>query len=91
MGIVTALCLFNFFFYINYNNVLFNCINFIAITLIIGLFGQLGDFFESYLKRKVNIKDTSSILMGHGGFLDRFDSICFAAPIYYLYILYFIN
>ena len=62
----------------------------INLIIIIGIIGQLGDFFESFLKRKANIKDTSSILMGHGGFLDRFDSISFAAPIYYLYILYFI-
>ncbi len=62
----------------------------INLIIIIGIIGQLGDFFESFLKRKANIKYTSSILMGHGGFLDRFDSISFAAPIYYLYILYFI-
>ena len=68
----------------------FNYFDIIIITMIIGVIGQLGDFFESYLKRNAKIKDTSTILMGHGGFLDRFDSISFAAPVYYLYILYFI-
>ena len=59
-------------------------------TLLLGGVGQVGDLFESYMKRQANVKDTSKILSGHGGFLDRFDSISFAAPVYYLYISYFI-
>ena len=66
-------------------------INLLMFCLILGIVGQLGDFGESFIKREANIKDTSNILMGHGGFLDRFDSISFAAPLFYLYILYFIN
>ena len=63
----------------------------VVFSLIAGVFGQIGDFAESAMKRQVHIKDTGSILMGHGGFLDRFDSITFAAPLYYIYITNFIK
>jgi len=65
--------------------------NLLIFCLILGIIGQLGDFGESFIKRQADVKDTSNILMGHGGFMDRFDSISFAAPLFYLYILYFIN
>ncbi len=64
----------------------FPLIHSIIIGLLIGIFGQIGDLVESLLKRDAGIKDSSTILPGHGGFLDRFDSIIFVAPILFVYI-----
>ena len=58
--------------------------NFLILALVIiliSLTSQLGDLFISYLKRKAKVKNTSDILPGHGGFLDRVDGIIFAIPI----------
>ena len=51
------------------------------ISLLLSVFSQCGDLFESWLKRLNDIKDSSNLIPGHGGFLDRFDSILFVAPI----------
>ena len=61
-----------------------------VIGLISGVFGQFGDFTESLLKRDVGVKDSGTLLAGHGGVLDRFDSLIFACPIAYLYIHFII-
>ena len=59
----------------------FNFLILILITLLISLISQLGDLFISFLKRKAKVKNTSDILPGHGGFLDRVDGIIFAIPL----------
>ena len=53
--------------------------------ILIGLFGQLGDLVESLMKRDSGVKDSSSLIPGHGGVLDRFDSILLVAPVLFLY------
>ncbi|WP_461828762.1 phosphatidate cytidylyltransferase [Aquifex sp.] len=50
------------------------------------LLGVVGDYFKSFIKRQLGIKDFSNVLGGHGGFTDRFDDVVFAAPLYYLLI-----
>ena len=63
----------------------------IFLGIIFGGFSQLGDFSESLLKRQFGLKDTSDILRGHGGILDRFDSLSIASPLTLLYMIYIGN
>ena len=55
--------------------------NWILLSFLIGLLGLLGDLYESSLKRKMNVKNMGELLPGHGGILDRFDSLLFVAPV----------
>lgn len=56
----------------------------LLLAVVIGIFGQIGDLMESWLKRTAEIKDSSHIIPGHGGVLDRFDSMLIVAPVTYL-------
>ena len=62
----------------------------IAISAIAAIVGTAGDLFESKLKRMAGVKDSGSFMPGHGGFLDRFDSLMFATPFVWLYLVLFL-
>ncbi len=65
----------------------FTLLDSIWITLGIGILGTVGDLLESGMKREVGLKDASNVFPGHGGFLDRLDSLIFNIPFFYLYFI----
>jgi len=86
--------LFSFVFFYFYSSYFFNILsltNTIILALIVGVIGQLGDLCESMLKRDANVKDSSGLIPGHGGVLDRFDSLLFVVPVAYFYLSFILN
>jgi phosphatidate cytidylyltransferase len=67
-----------------------NVILLLVSGILVSIVGQLGDLVESCWKRAVGIKDSSSIIPGHGGVLDRFDSLLFASPVLFLFLKFFV-
>src|SRR4029077_20473805 len=62
----------------------------LALGVLVGVFAQVGDLVESLLKRDAHKGDSSDLIPGHGGVLDRFDSLYFAGPIVFYYLKYVI-
>ena len=66
-------------------------IHIIILGVLLSIVAQLGDLWESILKRDVEVKDSGTVLEGHGGILDRFDSMFFTAPVLYYYTVFFLT
>jgi phosphatidate cytidylyltransferase len=66
-------------------------IHIVLIAVVASVIGTFGDLLESKLKRMAGVKDSGSIMPGHGGFLDRFDSLLLATPFVWLYVNFFIS
>lgn len=83
-GAIIAIAFATGFYYIT-EGILF--IHLLVLTLLVILFGTFGDLAESLFKRSLNLKDSGNILPGHGGILDRFDTIFVSAPFVFLYFV----
>lgn len=66
-------------------------VHWLMISLIASVSGTFGDIFESKLKRMAGVKDSGKVMPGHGGYLDRFDSLLFATPCVWLYVEIFLR
>ena len=88
-GTIGAILVMLIYTYIvnTYLNMNYSYIYIAAISLVLSLIGQIGDFAASSIKRYVDIKDFSNLIPGHGGILDRIDSLLFLAPFAYVFLM----
>jgi len=83
VGAIIAASLYGYFTEVN------SLFFLIPLSVLICIAAVLGDLVESQLKRALEVKDSGNIIPGHGGFLDRFDSVYMAAPFVVVYIILF--
>ncbi|WP_375237992.1 phosphatidate cytidylyltransferase [Aurantibacter sp.] len=84
LGGVLFACITSYFIFKYTQTLTFT--SWLILSIIISSIGTIGDLIESKFKRQANVKDSGSIMPGHGGLLDRLDSIIFAAPFIYLFL-----
>lgn len=85
-GVACAVVVAVFFALLSNINV--GLLSLMGITVVLSVFGQIGDLVESAFKRHFNVKDSGTILPGHGGILDRFDSLLFVWPLLHFFHLW---
>ncbi len=81
LGAILVICVGKYIYFSE-----FSYLQAITLGILVSFTAQVGDLFESLLKRAGGIKDSGNLIPGHGGLLDRIDSLLFAAPIYYYFI-----
>ncbi|HHT50412.1 MAG TPA: phosphatidate cytidylyltransferase [Eubacteriaceae bacterium] len=88
IGSLLSCTLYGAYLY-KFHNIYIPLYNYIILGIVSSILAQFGDLTASFIKRNYNVKDFGNIFPGHGGILDRFDSILFTAPIVYYYIVIF--
>ncbi len=89
-GFVATIIVFIVFFKMGLLGSFNNSLEVIVLSSFVSILGQIGDLFESKFKREAGVKDSGKLLLGHGGVLDRFDSLIFASPVIYFYTKFFL-